>query len=57
MKFEKPIMNISKFDVENIVTDSTNTNFGNAGSQADSTIEDMKKNGQQAVKIAIQFTL
>ena len=50
MKFEKPIMNISKFDVENIVTGSTNLDI--ADGKADDII---KANPDHTVKVVVTF--
>ncbi|MCH5213079.1 MAG: hypothetical protein J1G06_08685 [Oscillospiraceae bacterium] len=52
MKFEKPIMNISGFDVENIVTGS---DFSAAQSKAQTKIDEITKQNGKAVMVTIQF--
>ncbi len=53
MKFENPIMNISKFDMENIIT--TSTNLSAAENQADEKVAQLTGSGNQALKVSVVF--
>ncbi len=55
MKFEKPIMNISIFNLENVATESSvpqTNNFAAANAEAD----EMVKDKLNAVKVTVNFT-
>lgn len=54
MKFEKPIMNISMFEMENVVTIS-GTALSNAEAKADALVNAVLTNGDRAVKVRITF--
>lgn len=57
MKYEKPIMAVSIFDTESIVTDST-TNLQAANSEADTQIQAINNGGdsaKMAAKISVTF--
>ena len=58
MKYEKPIMAVSIFDTENIVTNSTTTNLQAAESQADTQVQAINNGGdsaKMAAKISVTF--
>ena len=57
MKFENPIMNISMFEMENVITASgvESTDIGEANSYVDDLIKSTAETGSNAVKVTITF--
>lgn len=58
MKFEKPIMNISMFEMENVVTNASNpTDLSNANNYADELVNGESTSGTaaKATKLTITF--
>ena len=54
MKFEKPIMNIDMFDMENVTTNASMTAVNMADKKADELISNLAE-GSQSAKITITF--
>ena len=57
MKFEKPIMNISMFEIENVVTESGSVNPPQVEKNIDNAIADAagKAAGKNAVAVTVTF--
>ena len=57
MKFEDPIMNISMFEMENVIAASgvESTDVGEANSYVDDLIKSAAETGSNAVKVTITF--